>query len=110
MDYDAEDRREEREADMTEVPEQDIPQFQLVLRASDGDHVMGASSTVNELVEQAQYWLNASDEGIAIKDSQVRSVILQEVDPATGAYVDSREIPVDTKQQVIQAARTMGAR
>ena len=67
MDYDAEDRREEREA--TQAPGQDagnFPQFQLVLRATDGDHVLGASDTVNDLVEQAKIWLNATDAGVSI--------------------------------------------
>ena len=111
MDYDAEDRREAREDNM--APGQDVgntPQFQLMLRTTQGDFIMGASDTVNDLVDQARFWLNASDTGAQITDGQVRSVILQELDPATGAYVDGKELPVQTKQQVIQQARAIGAR
>ena len=111
MDYDAEDRREEREAN--QAPGQDVgnfPQFQLVLRATDGDHVLGASDTVNDLVEQAKIWLNATDAGAAITDAMVRSIILQEVDPATGNYVDGEELPVESKQDVVAQARNLGAR
>lgn len=114
MDYDAEDRREAREAEgRTPQLEQDnpTPQFQLVLRASDGDHVMAASETVNDLVGQAKYWLNASDAGAAITDAMVQSVVLQEVDPATGNFVDSQEIPVDGgRGGILGAARKLGAR
>ena len=114
MDYDAEDRREEREAvgrtpQMTEE-ENPTPQFQLVLRTTDGDHVIGASDTVNDLVDQARYWLNANPIGAEMVDSQVRSIILQEVDPTTGDYVGGDEIPVASKQEVIAAARDLGAR
>lgn len=86
------------------------PQFQLVLRASDGDHVMAASETVNDLVDQAKYWLNASDAGAAITDAMVQSVVLQEVDPATGNFVDSQELPVDNRGDILGAARKIGAR
>ena len=111
MDYDAEDRREEREAN--QAPGQDagnFPQFQLVLRATDGDHVLGASDTVNDLVEQAKIWLNATDAGAAITDAMVRSIILQEVDLVTGNYVDGEELPVESKQDVVAQARNLGAR
>ncbi len=109
MDYDAEDRREEGR---TPALEQDnpTPQFQLVLRATDGDHVMAASETVNDLVDQAKYWLNAGDAGNAITDAMVQSVVLQEVDPATGSFVDSQEIPVDSRDGILGAARKLGAR
>ena len=86
------------------------PQFQLLLRTTDGDKILAASDTVNDMVDQARFWLNATDEGAKLNDSQVRSLILQELDPQTGAYVDSQEIPVSSKQQVIQAARQLGAR
>lgn len=111
MDYDAEDRREEAEG-RTPKLEQDnpTPQFQLVLRATDGDHVMAASETVNDLVDQAKYWLNASDEGAAITDAMVTSVVLQEVDPATGSFVDSQELPVEGRGDILGAARQIGAR
>lgn len=111
MDYDAEDRREEAEG-RTPALEQDnpTPQFQLVLRASDGDHVMAASETVNDLVDQAKYWLNASDAGAAITDAMVQSVVLQEVDPATGSFVDSQELPVDSRGSILSTARDLGAR
>lgn len=114
MDYDAEDRREEREAvgrtpQMTEE-QNPTPQFQLVLRTTDGDHVIGASDTVNELVDQARYWLNASPVGAEMVDTQIQSLILQEVDQATGNYVDGEEIPVASKADVIAAARDLGAR
>ena len=115
MDYDAEDRREAREdAGEKGMPlGQDAgntPQFQLMLRTTKGDFIMGASDTVNDLVDQARYWLNATDTGAQLNDGEVRSVLLQELDPKTGAYVDSKELPVQTKQQVIQQARTIGAR
>lgn len=87
-----------------------VPQFQLLLRATDGDHVMAASDTVNDLVEQSKIWLNATDAGAAITDASVRSIILQEVDPATGAYVDGEELPVESKQDVVAQARNLGAR
>lgn len=111
MDYDAEDRREEAEG-RTPTLEQDnpTPQFQLVLRATDGDHVMAASETVNDLVDQAKYWLNASDAGAAITDAMVKSVVLQEVDPATGSFVDSQELPVDSRGSILSTARDLGAR
>ena len=86
------------------------PQFQLLLRATDGDHIMATSDTVNDLVGQAKIWLNASDEGMAITDAQVRSIILQELDPQTGAYVDSQELPVESKGDIITQARKIGAR
>ena len=111
MDYDAEDRRESREEGLP--PGQDAgatPQFQLLLRATDGDHIMAASDTVNDLVEQAKFWLNAGDAGNALTDAMVRSIILQELDPATGAYVDSTELPVESKADVIKQARAIGAR
>lgn len=86
------------------------PQFQLLLRTTDGDHILGASDTVNDLVDQAKIWLNATDAGAAITDAMVRSIILQEVDPATGAYVDGEELPVESKQDVVAQARNLGAR
>lgn len=114
MDYDAEDRREEREAigrtpQMTEE-QNPTPQFQLVLRTTDGDHVIGASDTVNDLVDQAKYWLNASDEGAGVTDAMVRSVVLQEVDPETGSFVDSQELPVESRGDILGEARKLGAR
>lgn len=111
MDYDAEDRREEREAGLP--PGQDagnIPEFQLLLRTTEGDHILGASDTVNDLVDQAKAWMGASTAGGALLDSQVRSIILQQVDPQTGAYVDGEELPVESKQDVIAQARNLGAR
>jgi hypothetical protein len=87
-----------------------VPEFQLLLRATDGDHVMAASDTVNDLVEQSKIWLNATDEGATITDASVRSIILQQVDPATGAYVDGEELPVESKQDVVAQARNLGAR
>lgn len=101
------------ESGMEEAPGQDAgntPQFQLLLRTTQGDFVIAASDTVNDLVDKARYWMNATDTGAQLLDSQVRSVILQELDPKTGAYVDSTELPVKTKQQIIQQARTIGAR
>ena len=94
-----------------EVPEENpTPQFQLVLRTVAGDQVIAASDTVNDMVEQAKIWLNATDAGAAITDASVRSIILQEVDPATGAYVDGEELPVDSKQDVVAQARNLGIR
>lgn len=97
-----------------QMPEgQDVgntPQFQLLLRTTQGDFIIAASDTVNDMVDQARYWINATDTGSQLNDSQVRSVILQELDPQTGAYVDSTELPVQTKQQIIQQARAIGAR
>lgn len=111
MDYDAEDRREEREAGLPEGQDVGaIPQFQLLLRATDGDHVLGASDTVNDLVDQAKIWLNSTSGGSAITDAQVRSIILQEVDPTTGAYVDGEELPVESRADIVAQARTLGAR
>ena len=86
------------------------PQFQLVLRASDGDHVIAASDTVNDMVDQARYWINVSPAGMKMLDNDVQSLILQEVDPATGAYVDSKELPVEDKKDIITKARQLGSR
>lgn len=86
------------------------PQFQLVLRTTDGDNVIAASDTVNDLVDQAKYWLQASPTGAQLVDSQVRSIILQELDPKTGAYVDGQELPVTDKADVLTQARKLGAR
>lgn len=100
-------------AEQQMAPGQDAgatPQFQLLLRTTGGDFIIAASDTVNDLVDQARYWLNATDTGAQLTDGQVRSVILQELDPATGAYVDGTELPVQTKQQVIAQARVIGAR
>lgn len=87
-----------------------VPQFQLVLITDDGQYVIGASDTVNDLVDQAKIWLQSSTTGQQLVDSQVRSIILQEVDPNTGDYVDGEELPVTDKADVITQARTLGAR
>lgn len=108
MDYDAEDRRETNQA-----PGQDVgntPQFQLMLKASTGSYLLGASDTVNDLVDQAKYWIQASSTGAQLVDGQLRSIILQELDPKTGAYVDSEELPVNDKADVVRQARALGAR
>ena len=111
MDYDAEDRREEREAN--QAPGQDVgntPQFQLMLRTDTGDYLVGASDTVNDLVDQAKYWIQASSTGAQLVDTQLRSIMLQELDPQTGAYVDGEELPVENKADVVRQARALGAR
>jgi hypothetical protein len=86
------------------------PQFQLVLLTDADQFVIAASDTVNDMVEQAKIWLQSSTAGQQLVDSQVRSIILQEVDPATGDYVDGEEIPVADKADVVTQARNLGAR
>ena len=99
------------EGDASRAPQQSAtPQFQLLLRSTAGDNVIAASNTVNDLVDQARFWINASDTGAQMLDSAVRSIILQELDPTTGAYVDSTELPVESKQDIITQARNIGAR
>ena len=61
MDYGEQDRED---SEMNQAPGQDAgntPEFQLVLRTTDGDHVIAASDTVNDLVDQAKYWMNVTD-------------------------------------------------
>ena len=106
------DRDEEQAIGRTpEMEEQSpTPQFQLVLMTRTGQFVIGASDTVNDLVDQAKYWLQGSSAGAQLVDTDVQSIILQEVDPATGEYVDGETLPVEDKKDVITQARNLGAR
>lgn len=86
------------------------PQFQITLGTTQGDFVIAASDTVNDLYDQAKNWMNISDEAARITDGQIRSCTLQEVDPNTGNYVDSKSYPCSDKKEVLAKVHLMGAR
>lgn len=86
------------------------PQFQVNLSTTTGPYLIASSDTVNDLVDQAKYWLGSTDSGMQLNDGQVQSVTLQELDPQTGNYVDGQAVPVASKAEVVSAIRDMGAR
>lgn len=92
-----------------EKPDQ-FQQFQIDLATSLGNYVIAASDTVNDLVAQAKLWLGTSSAAQSLTDGKVISITLQELDPATGAYVDGEEIPVEDKDDIIRQIRLLGAR
>ncbi len=85
-------------------------QFQIELLTTDGNFNIAASQTVNDLVRQAKYWLNITDRGMKLRDDQIRTVTLQELDPDTGNYVNGASLPVASKKQVLIAIHKLGAR
>jgi hypothetical protein len=77
-------------------------QYQITLRAIDGDQVIATANEVNGLADQARYWLNGTDAGAKMRDGDVKEVVLQKLDPATGQYADVTSLPVEDKQDVVK--------
>lgn len=92
------------------VEQSQTPQFQLDLETTQGNYVIATSDTVNDLADKAKYFMNAGNVGPQIMDGQVRQLTLQELDPATGDYVDSTSLPVEDRKDIITQARKLGAR
>ncbi len=92
-----------------ELPDR-YKQFQVNLTTVTGDYIIAASDTVNDLVDQAKYWLGSTSTGMQLTDGQVRSITLQELDPATGAYVNGESLPVEDKKDILAQVRLLGAR
>ncbi len=71
---------------------------------------MAASNTVNDLAGQVLAWLEETSAGRSVYDDMVQSVILYELDPETGNYKFSRELPATSRRDIIRQARALGAR
>lgn len=83
--------------------------YRLYLIASNGSYVMGASNTVNDLVDQSRYWLTRSI-GARLGDDQVRQVVLYVLDKKTGSYLFDSRLPVTDRKDILTKVRLLGGR
>lgn len=81
---------------------------------------MASSNTVNDLVAKAEYWLERTGAGRSIIDifdkqgrleySDVQAVVLYTLDPDTGAYIFSKQLPAVDRKDVVRKVHALGGR
>lgn len=96
------------------------PKYRIILQTTRGGYVMGASNTVNDLVAIVEDWLLNTSAGRSVTDirdkrgnleySDVQSVMLYTLDPETGAYKFSEQLPAIDRPDVIRKTRQLGGR
>lgn len=96
------------------------PKYRIILQTTRGGYVMGASNSVNDLVAIVEDWLLNTSAGRSVTDirnkrgeleySDVRAVMLYTLDPKTGGYVYSEQLPAIDRPDVIRKTRALGGR
>lgn len=84
--------------------------YRLYLQTTRGGYVMAASNTVNALVNMVISWLENTSAGRSVYDDMVQRVLLYELDEKTGAYVQSKAIPANSRRDIIRKVRELGGR
>lgn len=94
--------------------------YRIYIQTTRGGFAMGASDTVNDLVAIVIDWLENTSAGRSVTDifdkfgnleySDVKSVVLYELDPKTGAYIFSKQLPATDRKDVIRKTRQLGGR
>lgn len=94
--------------------------YRIYLQTTRGGYAMGASDSVNDLVAIVTDWLENTSAGRSVTDlydkdgrleySDVKAVILYQLDPDTGAYVFSKQLPAIDRADVIRKTRALGGR
>lgn len=85
-------------------------QFRVYIQTPTGGYYAATSETVNNLVELIKYWLERTSAGVYLQPNVKGNVILQEIDPTTGAYHTQETLPFKNKKDILTKARMLGAR
>ncbi len=84
--------------------------YRIYLNTTHGNYIPASSNTVNDLVSLFKYWLERTNEGFYLPMEASGTVILQQIDKKTGAYVNEKRLPFKGRNDLINAIRTLGAR
>lgn len=94
--------------------------YRLYVFAANGSYFAAASNTVNDLVDKVERWLATTPEGRSIVDlyseageleySDARGVALYQLDPKTGAYIESQRLPARDRAEIISQTHALGGR
>ncbi len=84
--------------------------YRVFLTTTSGGFIPATSKTVNDLVELLKYWLERTTDGMYLPDNVSGTITLQQIDKVTGAYVNNRRLPFNSKKDLVTQARKLGAR
>lgn len=85
-------------------------QYRIYLNTPTAGYIIAASNTVNDLVNLSKYWLTNTNAGLQLPSNVSGILTLQQLDPATGAYVTSERAEYKSKKDIITQLRKLGGR
>ena len=84
--------------------------YRVFLDTQYGGFYAATSNTVNNLVDLIKYWLERTSAGVYLPPEVKGTVVLQEIDEATGSYRNQESLPFTDKGDIITKVRLLGAR
>lgn len=84
--------------------------YRVYINTPYGGYYAAASNTVNDLVDLIKYWLERTSAGVYLPPEVKGTVTLQQIDPATGAYQNQKQLPFKDREDIITQVRLLGAR
>lgn len=94
--------------------------YRLYVFSARGTFFAASSNTVNDLVDLVRSWLQNTPDGRSVVDlydpkgrleySDARGVALYTLDPDTGAYVISKQVPATDRADIIKKTHALGGR
>ena len=91
-------------------PAQKYKRYRILVTTPTGQYIVATSNTVNDLVDLTKSWFLNTSEGIYLPDNTYGLIILQQLDPVTGAYRNSEQIGYEGKDTIINQLRKLGGR
>jgi hypothetical protein len=84
--------------------------YRVYINTPAGGYYAATSNTVNNLVDLIKYWLERTSAGVYLPPEVKGTVVLQEIDEATGSYRNQESLPFTDKGDIITKVRLLGAR
>lgn len=84
--------------------------YRIYLNTAAGGYIVATSNTVNDLVGLTKQWLEQTSAGYYMPEETSGTIVLQQLDKKTGAYVAEERIPFRDKTEIIGNLRKLGGR
>jgi len=91
-------------------PQSLYKKYRIFLSVPGGQYIVATSNTVNDLVRLTSSWLSNTSAGQYIAEDARGYVVLQQLDPKTGAYRGGQQLLFEDKQDIITQLRLIGGR
>lgn len=75
-----------------------------------GQYIVATSNTVNDLVDLTKLWLTNTSPGMYMPERVNGYLVVQQLDPTTGAYRGGEQIVFESKDEIIARLRELGGR
>lgn len=91
-------------------PASPYKEYRIFLQTATGSYIIATSNTVNDLVLLSKMWLERTSAGMYLPPEAKGMLILQKLDPVTGAYQGQEQIEFERKDDIIGQLRKLGGR